>query len=145
MLGECDGEIASPACCIQRGFFVADQHLEKMAHLFHVHFIRVVVRPLQALEQGFDAVELHTGRYCEARGEARARELQRLGEAAHAAQKLGLRVAAGHGLDYLNVGPVAALREVTELNIGYAIVCRAVLVGMERAVRDMKALMDAAK
>src|SRR5207302_3263844 len=91
------------------------------------------------------AVELHTGRYCDARGEARARELQRLAEAAHAAQKLGLRVAAGHGLDYANVGPVAALREITELNIGYAIVCRAVLVGMERAVLDMKALMEAAR
>ena len=88
------------------------------------------------------AVELHTGRYCEARGpRERARELGRIIEAAKAAAKLGLRVAAGHGLDYWNVKPVAAIEEITELNIGYAIVCRAVLTGMERAVRDMKDLI----
>ena len=91
------------------------------------------------------AIELHTGRFCESRGEARAKELHRLIEAARAAQKLGLRVAAGHGLDYNNVVEVASIPEVTELNIGYAIVCRAVLVGMDRAVRDMKELMDAAE
>jgi pyridoxine 5-phosphate synthase len=88
------------------------------------------------------AVELHTGRYCEARGaRERARELGRIIEAAKAAAKLGLRVAAGHGLDYWNVKPVTAIEEITELNIGYAIVCRAVLTGMERAVRDMKDLI----
>jgi pyridoxine 5-phosphate synthase len=88
------------------------------------------------------AVELHTGRYCDARDPAaRERELGRLVEAARIAVKLGLRVAAGHGLDYWNVLPVARIEEVTELNIGYAIVCRAVLTGMERAVRDMKDLV----
>jgi pyridoxine 5-phosphate synthase len=88
------------------------------------------------------AVELHTGRYCEARAEPdRSRELSRIIEAAKAATKLGLRVAAGHGLDYWNVRPVAEVAEITELNIGYAIVCRAVLTGMERAVRDMKDLI----
>jgi pyridoxine 5-phosphate synthase len=88
------------------------------------------------------AVELHTGRYCDAREPAaRERELGRLVEAARIAVKLGLRVAAGHGLDYWNVLPVARIEEVTELNIGYAIVCRAVLTGMERAVRDMKDLV----
>src|SRR5438132_1351154 len=88
------------------------------------------------------AVELHTGRYCEARTHRdRARELARIIEAARTAAKLGLRVAAGHGLDYWNVRPVAAVEEITELNIGYAIVCRAVLTGMERAVRDMKDLI----
>ena len=88
------------------------------------------------------AVELHTGRYCDARDPAaRARELGRLVEAARIAVKLGLRVAAGHGLDYWNVVPVARIEEVTELNIGYAIVCRAVLTGIERAVRDMKDLI----
>ena len=88
------------------------------------------------------AVELHTGRYCEARAPRdRARELARIIEAARAAAKLGLRVAAGHGLDYWNVGPVARIEEITELNIGYAIVCRAVLTGLERAVRDMKDLI----
>jgi len=88
------------------------------------------------------AVELHTGRYCEARGgKDRARELARIIEAARSAAKLGLRVAAGHGLDYWNVQPVAGIDEITELNIGYAIVCRAVLTGLERAVRDMKDLI----
>jgi pyridoxine 5-phosphate synthase len=89
-----------------------------------------------------EAVELHTGRYCEARGaHDRSRELARIVEAAKAAAKLGLRVAAGHGLDYWNVKPVSAIEEITEMNIGYAIVCRAVLTGMERAVRDMKDLI----
>jgi pyridoxine 5-phosphate synthase len=88
------------------------------------------------------AVELHTGRYCDARlARDRNRELSRLIEAARSAAKLGLRVAAGHGLDYWNVKPVAEIEEITELNIGYAIVCRAVLTGMERAVRDMKDLI----
>ena len=91
------------------------------------------------------AIELHTGRYCETKGEARQRELHRLIDAAHAAHKLGLRVAAGHGLDLGNVAPVAAIAEITELNIGYSIVCRAVLIGMERAVREMKAAMDTAE
>jgi len=88
------------------------------------------------------AVELHTGRYCEARtSRDRARELARIVEGAKAATKLGLRVAAGHGLDYWNVKPVAEIAEITELNIGYAIVCRAILTGLERAVRDMKDLI----
>jgi len=88
------------------------------------------------------AVELHTGRYCEARtSEERKRELTRLVDVAKSAAKLGLRVAAGHGLDYWNVQPVARIEEITELNIGYSIVCRAVLVGLERAVRDMKQLI----
>ena len=71
----------------------------------------------------------------------RKRELSRLVDAARAADKLGLRVAAGHGLDYWNVTAVARIEEIGELNIGYAIVCRAVLVGLERAVRDMKELI----
>jgi pyridoxine 5-phosphate synthase len=88
------------------------------------------------------AVELHTGQYCEARTQRdRARELARVVAAARAAADLGLRVAAGHGLDYWNVKPVAEIQQITELNIGYAIVCRAVLTGIERAVRDMKDLI----
>jgi pyridoxine 5-phosphate synthase len=91
-------------------------------------------------------VELHTGRYCDARlASDQARELVRLVDACKAAAKLGLRVAAGHGLNYVNVGPVAALPEVEELNIGHAIVARAVLVGMERAVREMKDLIRQAR
>jgi pyridoxine 5-phosphate synthase len=89
-----------------------------------------------------DRVELHTGRYCEARNEKdRARELSRIVDAAKAASKLGLGVAAGHGLTYENVRPVARIQEIDELNIGHAIVARAVLVGFERAVREMIQLM----
>ncbi|HQR30350.1 MAG TPA: pyridoxine 5'-phosphate synthase [Anaeromyxobacteraceae bacterium] len=88
------------------------------------------------------AVEIHTGRYCDARlAPDRRRELARVVDAAKAASKLGLQVAAGHGLHYQNVQPVVAIREIEELNIGHAIVARAVLVGMERAVREMKDLL----
>jgi pyridoxine 5-phosphate synthase len=93
-----------------------------------------------------DAVELHTGRYCDARLAAdRRRELGRLVDACKAAAKLGLKVAAGHGLNYRNVLPVAAIPEIEELNIGHAIVAHAVLVGMERAVREMKELLRQAR
>jgi pyridoxine 5-phosphate synthase len=91
-------------------------------------------------------VEFHTGRYCEARLDAdRKRELARLIDACKAASKLGLAVAAGHGLHYENVTAVAAIPEVQELNIGHAIVARAVLLGMERAVREMKELLEKAR
>ena len=87
-------------------------------------------------------VELHTGRYCEARiGADRARELSRIIDAAKTAAKLGMGVAAGHGLNYANVKPIAAIGEIDELNIGHAIVARAVLVGFERAVSEMLDLM----
>lgn len=84
-------------------------------------------------------VELHTGAYAEARGTARERELARLVAAAERAHALGLRVNAGHGLDLENVGPVARLPHVEELNIGYSIVGRALFVGVERAVAEMLA------
>jgi len=93
-----------------------------------------------------DTVEFHTGRYCDARlASDRRKELARLLDACKAAAKLGLRVAAGHGLNYQNVLPVAAIGEIEELNIGHAIVARAVLVGMERAVREMKELLKQAR
>jgi pyridoxine 5-phosphate synthase len=89
-----------------------------------------------------DRIELHTGRYCEARNEKeRARELARIVDAAKAGTKLGMGVAAGHGLNYDNVQAIARIAEIDELNIGHAIVGRAVLVGFERAVREMLELM----
>src|SRR5271169_935555 len=89
-----------------------------------------------------DRVELHTGRYCEARNASeRQRELERMVHAAQAATKRGMGCAAGHGLNYDNVQPVVAIAEIDELNIGHAIVARAVLVGLDRAVRDMLSLM----
>lgn len=87
-------------------------------------------------------VELHTGRYCDARSDKeREQEFGRIVEAARAAARLGMRVAAGHGLNYENVRPIVGIQEITELNIGHAIVARSVFVGMERAVRDMIDLM----
>ena len=83
-------------------------------------------------------VELHTGAYAEAHDEpVRAEELERLRSAARAAHELGLVVNAGHGLTVENVGPIAALPEIEELNIGHSIVARAVFVGIEEAVREM--------
>lgn len=90
-------------------------------------------------------VELHTGRYCEAQGATAARELERLRAAARLAASLGLEVHAGHGLHYQNVAPIAAIPEIVELNIGHAIIARAVFAGLADAVRDMKALMVAAR
>lgn len=91
-------------------------------------------------------VELHTGRFCEARNKReRDAELARIVDSAKAAAKLGMRVAAGHGLNYENVTAVAAIQEIEELNIGHAIVARAVLVGFERAVREMLELMRQAR
>lgn len=87
-------------------------------------------------------IELHTGRYAEAHSDkSRDQELQQLWDATQQAQKLGLRVNAGHGLTYWNVAAVAAISGMEELNIGHSIVSRAVLVGMERAVREMKQAM----
>jgi pyridoxine 5-phosphate synthase len=84
-------------------------------------------------------IELHTGQYAEAQEEtSRANELRVLAEGCKRAIALGLRVNAGHGLTYWNVAPIAALEGMEELNIGHTIVSRAALVGMERAVREMK-------
>ena len=93
---------------------------------------------------GAEFIELHTGEYANARtAAARRRELRRLQQAAALAQKLGLRVNAGHGLDYDNVRPVAAISGMEELNIGHSIVARAVLIGLRAAVREMRAAMAA--
>ena len=88
---------------------------------------------------GADAIELHTGRYANARTDAqRVNEFLAIQKAARTAHELGLRVHAGHGLDYRNVARIAAVREIEELNIGFAIVARAVFVGLTRAVREMR-------
>lgn len=92
------------------------------------------------------AVEFHTGRYAEARSfKERSEELGRIRDAAKAAAKLGLGVAAGHGLHYQNTAPVARIQEIIELNIGHAIVARAMIAGFELAVRDMIELMREAR
>ena len=95
---------------------------------------------------GAQCVELHTGKYCDApNARARADELERIVDAAKAARKLGLKVNAGHGLNYHNVFDVAAIDEIEEFNIGHSIVARAVLVGMEQAVRDMVEILRYAR
>jgi pyridoxine 5-phosphate synthase len=98
-----------------------------------------------ACATGAQVVELHTGTYAEASGVARAQELERLRAAARRAAGLGLTVHAGHGLNYHNVQLVAAVPEIVELNIGYAIVGEALFSGLDAAVRRMKALMLAAR
>ncbi len=91
---------------------------------------------------GVQAIELHTGEYAEAVDDATMEsELNRLESAAEHAHQAGLMVAAGHGLDYVNVREVAAIESIEELNIGHALVSRAVLIGFENAVREMIAKM----
>lgn len=90
---------------------------------------------------GCQAVELHTGEYANARCENVQKQLDRLIHAGAAAGKYGLRLHAGHGLNYRNVAPVAAIDAMRELNIGHAIVSRAVFVGLREAVREMKQAM----
>jgi pyridoxine 5-phosphate synthase len=90
---------------------------------------------------GATMVELHTGRYAETAGALQQEELARIVRSASYAQALGLVVHAGHGLHYRNTQPIAAIPGMHDLNIGHSIVARAVLVGFERAVREMKALV----
>ncbi len=106
-------------------------------------FLDPDIRQVEAAAQtGAHAVELHTGAYCEAWGSTRERtELERLCEAATRARGAGLAVHAGHGLTVRNVGAVARIPEVEELNIGHAIVGRAIFVGLQRAVGEMKEIV----
>ncbi len=90
-------------------------------------------------------IELHTGHYADSSGAAQARELERLRDGARLAASRGLEVHAGHGLNYHNVTPVAAIAEIVELNIGHAIIARALFDGLAAAVSDMKAMMLAAR
>jgi pyridoxine 5-phosphate synthase len=93
---------------------------------------------------GADCVEIHTGSYANARTQGdRDREFGKIAEAAQLAASLGLRVGAGHGLNYVNTARIAAIPQIEELNIGHSIVSRASLAGMDRAVREMIALAGA--
>ena len=88
-----------------------------------------------------DYIEIHTGTYCEAKGKDQAAELAKIEEAIRAGKKLALGVNAGHGLNYQNTQAVVALGGVEEYNIGHSIIARAVLVGLDRAVREMAELV----
>lgn len=96
---------------------------------------------LAASKAGATVIELHTGRYADLAGDAQKQELERIRIAAQYGKKLGLRVNAGHGLNEDNVSPIAAIAELSELNIGHAIVAEAVFKGWQKAIMDMKALM----
>lgn len=98
-----------------------------------------------AAQTGASVIELHTGAYAESTGSRQATELDRLHAGARLATSLGLEVHAGHGLHYHNVQPVAAIREIVELNIGHAVIARALFDGLTTAVREMRALMVAAR
>ncbi len=107
-----------------------------------------------AKRAGAPAVELHTGRFCDAlkmqnagktQGTGAEDELDRLRRAARAAADEGLEVHAGHGIDYHSVSPIAALAEVAELNIGHFLIGEAVFVGLEATLRHMRVLMDGAR
>ena len=109
-------------------------------------FIDPDTRQIEAAQNvGAPVIELHTGAYAEHSGAAQAAELARLRDAARLAASLGLTVNAGHGLNYHNVMPVAAIPEIVELNIGHSIIARAVFDGLAVAIREMKQLMQAAR
>ncbi|HOA84156.1 MAG TPA: pyridoxine 5'-phosphate synthase [Thermodesulfovibrio thiophilus] len=93
---------------------------------------------------GVDMVEIHTGYYSETRGQAQLKELERVKDAVAYALNMGLKVNAGHGLNYYNVKRVAAIRGLRGLYIGHSIISRAVLIGIEEAVREMKKLIKEA-
>lgn len=95
-----------------------------------------------AAQQGFNAVELHTGEYAQASGDKAIEQLGRLKRAGKICAERGLRLHAGHGLNYRNTAPVTRIDAMKELNIGHAIVSRAVFVGLREAVREMKQLIE---
>jgi len=109
-------------------------------------FIEADPRQLEAaVTLGAPVVELHTGRYCELEGPAQKAELERLRKGAALCARLGLECHMGHGLSYADVGPVAAIPEVRELNIGHFLVGEAIFVGLEAAIREMRRLIDEAR
>jgi pyridoxine 5-phosphate synthase len=90
------------------------------------------------------SIEIHTGKYADARGDIdRKNELRRIADVARAAAKLGMRVAAGHGLHYTNVQELVLIEEIEEFNIGHSIIARAMMVGLDQAVRDMVKALEA--
>jgi pyridoxine 5-phosphate synthase len=97
-----------------------------------------------ALKSGAPHVEIHTGRYCEHEGATRQKELDAIRRFAEQAARAGLEVHAGHGLTVQNVGPIAAIPQIVELNIGHALIARAVFVGLPAAIGEMRrAMLDA--
>lgn len=99
-----------------------------------------------AVRVGAPVIEIHTGHYASSENEvARMQELQRIKAAVEHGIKSGLQVNAGHGLNYQNVGAIAAIADISELNIGHAIIARALFTGLQESVREMKRLMTQAR
>src|SRR4029077_20400054 len=94
---------------------------------------------------GARAIELHTGKYCHLLGKEREQERHLISEAAMLAHGLGMEVHAGHGLNYDNVSPIAAIPEIVELNIGHFLIGEAVFVGLKKAIEKMRIIMDKAR
>lgn len=98
-----------------------------------------------ALRLRVPVVELHTGHYCDLEGEARAAELTRIADMAALAVKNGLEPHAGHGITYDNVGPIAAIPQIVELNIGHFLIGEAIFLGLHESIAEMRRQMDAAR
>ncbi len=126
-------------------------HLRDVVSELHKHEIRVslFIDPVReqiaaARDVEADTVEIHTGEYANARNESEQTELlEAVRSAARYARELGMTVNAGHGLNYTNILPFRTIEEIEEISIGHAVIARALFVGMERAVRDMLALVRA--
>ncbi len=99
----------------------------------------------EAARLGAYAIEIHTGSYANAAGRRKEKELYRIRQAASLGQQLGLKIHAGHGLNYENLFPLLAMPEIVEFNIGHSIISRAVFVGLSRAVQEMKKLITRGK
>lgn len=109
-------------------------------------FIDPIVKQVrEAVRIGAFAIEIHTGSYANAKGAQRDKELSRIREAARLGSELGLRVHAGHGLNYENIFPLLRIPEILEFNIGHSIISRAIFVGLSRAVSEMKKIIISGK
>jgi pyridoxine 5-phosphate synthase len=107
-------------------------------------FIEPDKKQIESAKQiGADFIEIHTGKYADSRNKSElSNNLSRIRDVVMFAQKIGLEVNAGHGLDYKNVIPICKIAHIEELNIGYSIICRAVVVGLEQAVKEMRRIID---
>ena len=121
------------------------KYIEKFieSNIYVSAFVDPVKNQIEAAKEiGFNFIELHTGTYAELKGQKQVDELQRIIECTYFASNIGLITNAGHGLNYQNVSHIASINKINELNIGHSIVSRALAVGLEKSVRDMKALIQ---
>lgn len=120
----------------------AVKKLQKQGILVSLFIDPVSEQIKAAADSGAEFIEMHTGSYANASGAAQKKELARLVDGAKLAHKLGLKVNAGHGIDYKNIKGILTIPHLVELNIGHSIIARAVMVGMHQAVAEMVKLMS---